>query len=157
MITTAPDPEVLPVHDGESTESTWQRLNRIRKERAAAREERFHNRQARLDADPDIDPRRRALWLDRTLVNSEQTAQILGISLNRVYFLRKEGRLIEIDVSNDAGSCVELGRLREWAERESHYVMDLETGRLVKGRIRHGRTRHDRSSLTRQRHPQDDE
>lgn len=135
---------------------TWKELQEIKAQRAKEREDRFEQRRRLFSSDPDMDPRRLALYLDRTLINSHDVAQLLGITAQRVYELRKHGQLPEIDVSNDAGSCIEIGRIREWAERESRYVLDLETGDLIEGRWRHGRARDDRSTTTRPRKTQDE-
>ncbi len=133
---------------------------------AREREERFLERSQRLNADPNVDPRRRDWYLDRTLVNNIEAAERLGLtSPQRIYGSGKRGdemevrvpphpsAYLEIDEVNQTGKCVELGRLLELAEQARGYTLDVETGTLIKGRIRHGRTRHERTNMSKRQPP----
>jgi hypothetical protein len=129
-----------------------------REEMARKREARFQRRKLLLEADPYINPRVRELYLDRTLVNGIEAAKVLGLeSPQRIYSAKSRDRMdvrvpphpsayMDIDKWEKRGACVELGRLREWAEKSRHYVMRPDTGELVKGRIRHGRERAPRTN-----------
>ncbi len=118
---------------------------------ARLREERFLDREARILADPDMDPRVKALYLDRTLCDTAAVARELGISAQRVTIMktgvRKPGRLMppgphpgfipDFDVitgrSGDSDRwAIELGRLREWVVWKGTHRLDPATGKLVK-------------------------
>jgi hypothetical protein len=135
-----------------------------RRIRAQAREERYQKRLALFNADPNMDPRRRDLYLDRTLLSMAEVAAALGLSgKQRIYAGRRGARphdggethtpphpsaFVEIDAWDSEGMKVERGRLYEWAEKARQYVLDLDTGTLIKGRNRHGRRRRDRTTMS---------
>lgn len=122
------------------------------------REARFRWRKERLEADPFIDPRRREWYLNRSLVNGIQAAQVLRLKSPQRIYSSSSGRntmdvkipphpgaYLEIDEFNSTGACVELGRVLEMAEKNRQYTLNLDDGTLTPGRIRHGRTRSDRT------------
>lgn len=59
---------------------------------AARREQRYRQREARHRANRWLDPRLADLYLDRTQLNATQAAAELGITVQRVYYLRMEVR-----------------------------------------------------------------
>lgn len=135
---------------------------------AAEREARFQARKARLDADTAIDPRRRAIFLNRTIWDTDEFATFLGITANRVTGLRanitdEDGKLLPASAFEDDGSekphpmvfpsldvilrvmfgfvhpGVEAGRGAEWAEHSNRVVFNPVTGLFVPNLIRrHG-------------------
>lgn len=138
---------------------------------AAEREARFKARKARLDADVALDPRRRQIFENRTIFDTDQVAKFLGITANRVTGLRanavdEEGKLLPASAFQNDGSekphpmvfpsmdvilrvmfgfvhpGVEFGRLAEWAEQSNRTVFNPATGLFEPNPIRrHGRNR----------------
>ncbi len=134
-----------------------------RKARAEAREERFAERSARHGSDPNMDPRRLRFYLDRELVSMATVADMLGLTGKQRIYESRGGRrpadgsvpqpphpsaFIDIDAWDAGGMKVERGRVYEFAEQARNYVLDLDTGELIKGRNRHGRSRRDRTTLS---------
>lgn len=135
---------------------------------ATEREERFQARKARLDADVAIDPRRRDIFLNPTIWDTDEVAVFLGITANRVTGLRaniadEDGKLLPASAFVDDGTekphpmvfpsldvilrvmfgfvhpGVEAGRVAEWAEHSNRVVFNPATGLFVPNSIRrHG-------------------
>jgi len=131
---------------------------------AELRETRFKQRQADLNSDRALDPRLRALYLDRTLWDTSQIAEFLGISNHRVTLLRTSVRkptrskpphpsvLPDADangtivdgvlrpVRGTGRPLVEAGRIREWAVDSERAEWRVIHGMLVKALTppRHG-------------------
>ncbi len=131
-------------------------------ELATLREQRFLERQARINADTTMDPRLAELLLDRDLWDTSRIFEEIGIRQQRVSIMRRHAREVagphpssfptqdkvkhrRYGVEN---ALVEAGRVREWAIASGRMIFDVETGQLV-GRevedeplgLRHGRAR----------------
>jgi hypothetical protein len=134
-------------------------------ELARVRQARFERRQARFERNSRLDPRVKALYLDRTVWNTAAIAAALGIKEHRVTLLktsvRKRGRLtphpaVLPDIDTVEGYIadkelwgIEAGRVREWAVQRGTHRLDPETGALIKeSGATHGRPRSERPSLS---------
>ncbi len=142
-------------------------------ELARVRQARFEQRRARFNRDTHLDPRVKALYLDRTVWNTARVAAALGITEHRVTMIktgrRKPGRLAphpavlpDIDtvdgvIADKEQWGIEAGRVREWAVQRGTHRLDPETGELIKeAGSTHGRPRSDRPSLSTRLRPQRD-
>ncbi len=128
------------------------------------REARFLRRKTRHDRDPYMDPRRRRLYHDRTLLDTRGIAEVMDIGENRVSVLRygtavravrRYGRpyrrphpamipptVAYLPAANGLTPAVEKGDLLEWLEQRGTHILDLETGGLSKAEwSTYGRTR----------------
>lgn len=134
-------------------------------ELARARQARFERRRVRFERDSRLDPRVKALYLDRTVWNTARVAEALGITEQRVTMMktgrRKPGRLtphpaVLPDIDTVEGTVadkelwgIEAGRVREWAVQRGTHRLDPETGLLIKeAGATHGRPRSERPSLS---------
>lgn len=132
---------------------------------AGVREARYRQRRARFNRNSTMDPRVKALYLDRTVWNTADIAKALGVGEHRVTLMktgtRKPGRsaphpsvLPDIDVVNGWVADkekwgIEAGRVREWAVQRGTHRLDPETGELIKvAGATHGRPRSERPSLS---------
>lgn len=116
------------------------------------REERFAARKKAMDEDPTLDPRLKALYLDRTILTSKEAAQLLSVTPSRISTFRKRGTgthpLIfptqDVILGSHSGQPrfgVEAGRVREWAVQSERLAWNTETGQLDKKTpSRHGRS-----------------
>jgi len=144
---------------------TGSRMRTDLEELARAREARFKQRRRRFNRDDRMDPRVKALYLDRTVWNIARIAEALGVGEHRVTLMktstRKPGRsaphpsvLPDIDtvdgwVADKERWGIEAGRVREWAVQRGTHRLDPETGELIKETgATHGRPRSERPSLS---------
>jgi hypothetical protein len=128
------------------------------------RDQRFRQRKARIESDPDLDPRIAALYLDREIWDSARCATELGIGKHRISELRG-GRATtrrepphpaafpEMDavmgyVAGVPSPGFEGGRIREWAVQRGTHMLNPVTGKLAKTGSRHGRPRHGRTTMS---------
>lgn len=130
---------------------------------AREREERFEARKARILADPDIDPRLAAWYLDRTIWTNTDAADELHVSTQRITDMRG-GRpanrrprphpavappvdTIEGYIYNVPQPGSEAGAWREWVEKRGSHRVIRETGKLKKVSWRIGRPRAGRPTV----------
>lgn len=138
---------------------------------ARVREQRFQQRRARIDADAKLDPRIKALYLDRTPWNTTRCAEELCISEGRISVMRTRARkktresphpsvfpdrdTVEGVLAGVEAPGVEAGRVREWAVQRGTHELDPVTGKLIKLEgSTHGRPRSARPSLSTRLRPQ---
>lgn len=140
------------------------------------REVRYAERKQQYEGDPTIDPRRRELYLDRELWDTRRCARELDVTPHRISelrggrktaggqpIIRPKGPHPSVFPAPDGPAqswlidvpsySFEAGRVREWAEKRGHHVLNLETGSLERVRVRHGRPRHDRTLMSRVQQP----
>jgi hypothetical protein len=147
-----------------------ERQERERAQLADEREARYRQRRKDLTADTTIDPRRRDLYLDRTLWDSSRIAAELDISDHRLSTMRGGRRTaggvtlpqrpyphpsgfippdeIRGYVFGNPTYAWEAGRVRQFAVRRGLNLLNLDTGRMRKMRARYGRARHGRTTAS---------
>lgn len=136
----------------------WKRL-------AEDREDRFHRRRLRLEADLTLNRRLRALFLERTLWGTEEIRVFLNLADNtRISTLRNNIRIFgpgphpavlpSVDAPMGNGKVrykpgIEAGRVREWAFYAHRVIFDPSTGELVLNpNWRQGRPRTPRPTMS---------
>ncbi len=138
---------------------------------ARLREERFQARRARIEADAALDPRIKALYLDREIWDNQRCATELGVGATRVSMMRTGIRkrtrerphpallpdrdTVEGVRAGHELDGIEAGRIREWAVMRGTHDLNPKNGKLIRREVpTHGRPRAQRPNRsTRFRNP----
>ncbi len=131
---------------------------------AIEREARFQKRKARIEADPNLDPRLKQWYLDRTIWGNLQAADELSVTPQRITDLRggrvsnrrprphpsmaPEVDTIEGYIADMPQPGSEAGAWREWAVKRGSHDINRDTGKLTKRPWRVGRPRIARPTLS---------